>query len=107
VNGDESESSGTLQRLVTGRRTPLQSKAESAYPRPRDRRLSRKTRAAVGKPPGSTIAVPGVSSADSPGADSAPVRHRENASTPAAAASHEKLAQHRPSSIFHWLSQPG
>ena len=32
-------------------------KAESAYPPPRDRRLSRKTRAAVGKPPGSANAL--------------------------------------------------
>ena len=41
-------------------------KAENAYPRPRDRRLSRKTRAAVGKPPGSVKAMFAVSSADNP-----------------------------------------
>ena len=42
---------------------------ERAYPRPRNRRLSRKSSAAVGKPPGSKNAYPVVSSADS--ADSA------------------------------------
>jgi hypothetical protein len=46
-----------------------ESSIESASPRPCDRRLSRKTRAAAGKPPGSTTAVPGVSSADSLGAN--------------------------------------
>jgi len=35
-------------------------KAESAYPPPRDRRLSRKTRATVGKPPGTANAVSAV-----------------------------------------------
>ena len=59
-----------------------ESPIENTYPRPRDRRFSRKTRAAVGKSPGSANAVPGVSSADSPGAISLPSRHRENTSTP-------------------------
>jgi|GEM_PF-1679261 len=36
-------------------------KAENAYPPSRDRRLSRKTRATVGKPPGSANAVSGRS----------------------------------------------
>ena len=53
--------------------------AESAYPRPRDRRLSRKTRAAVGKPPGSTYALPAVRTADSHGAKALPIGHQENA----------------------------
>ena len=41
------------------------------------------------------------------GAIALPVRQRENTSTPTAVANHMKLAQHRPSSISHWLSQPG
>jgi hypothetical protein len=48
------------------------------YPRPCDRRLSRKTRAAVGKPPGSTIVTPAVSSADSPEAICLPSGHYVN-----------------------------
>lgn len=40
--------------------------AENAYIRPRDRRLSRKTRAALGKQPGSVKAMFAVSSADNP-----------------------------------------
>ena len=46
--------------------------AENAYPRPRDRRLSRKTRAAVGKPTGSANAVSAVSTADNPDAVAVP-----------------------------------
>jgi hypothetical protein len=64
-------------------------------PPPCDRRLSRKTRAAVGKPPGSTIVTPAVSSADSPGAICLPSGHYVNAETTAAVAFHMKLAQHR------------
>ena len=75
--------------------------AESAYPRPRDRRLSHKTRATVGRPPGSTSVENAVRSADSPGANPLPVRQRENTSTPTAVANHNKWAQHRPSSISH------
>jgi len=83
-------------------------KAENAYPPPRDRRLSRKTRAAVGKPPGSTNAVCAVSTADNPDAVAMPIGHWEAAETVAAAvADHKKLAQHRPCSIPHCLSQPG
>ena len=41
-------------------------KAEKTYPPPRDQRLSRKTRAAVGKPPGSANAVSAVSITDNP-----------------------------------------
>ena len=40
---------------------------ERAYPRPRNQRLSRKSSAAVGKPPGSKNACAAVSSADSAG----------------------------------------
>ncbi len=46
--------------------TRSRSAIESAYPRPRDRRLSRKTRAAVGKPSGSATAARAVSRACSP-----------------------------------------
>ncbi len=53
-------------------------KSENTYPRPRDRRLSRKTRAAVGKPPGSTTLRPAVSSADSTGANSPSIAHQED-----------------------------
>jgi hypothetical protein len=60
-----------------------------------------------GKPPGSMSAGTAVSNADSPGANPLPVRPRENTSKPTAVANHKKLAQHRPSSIHHWLSQPG
>ena len=77
----------SIQPSGTALSTPAQSrrptkKTESAYPRPRDRRLSRKTRAAVGKPPGSTTAELAVSSADSPGANALPIGHQENTSTP-------------------------
>ena len=41
-------------------------KAESAYPPPRDPRLSRKTPAAVGKPPGTANTVSAVSTTDNP-----------------------------------------
>jgi len=72
-------------------------KAENAYPPPRDRRLLRKTRAAVGKPPGSANAVSAVSIADNPDAGAVPIGHWEVAATIAAAvANHKKLAQHRP-----------
>jgi len=73
-------------------------KAENAYPPPRDQRLSRKTRAAVGKPPGSANAVSAVSSADNPDAATVPIGYWEAAATIAAAdvANHQKLAQHRP-----------
>ena len=74
-------------------------KAESAYPRPRDRRVSRKTRAAVGKPSGSTTAVPTVSNAGSPDAMALPIGHQEAASPAIAVAIHLILAQHRPNSI--------
>jgi len=97
-----------------GRRlsTPAQSrrptkKAENAYPRPRDRRLSRKTRAAVGKPPGSTTPGPAVSRADSTGANTPSIAHQANGENTTAVARRVKLAQHRPRSIPHWLSQPG
>jgi hypothetical protein len=69
----------------------------SAYPRPRDRRLSRKTRAAVGKPPGPTTADLAVSSAGIPAAIAVPIGNQENTSTPTAVANHKNLAQHRPS----------
>ena len=71
--------------------------AENAYPPPRDQRLSRKTRAAVGKPPGTANAVSAVSTADNPDAGAVPIGHWEAAATIAAAvANHKKLAQHRP-----------
>jgi len=82
-------------------------KAESAYPPPRDRRLLRKTRATVGKPPGSANAVCAVSIADNPDVLAPPIGHQEVAATFVAVASHMKLVQHRPSSISHWLCQPG
>ena len=102
----------SIHRYGSALSTPAQSRrptknAESAYPRPHDRRLSRKTRAAVGKPPGSTNVTPAVSSADSLGAICWPSGHHVNAETTAAVAIHTKLAQHQPSSIPHWLSQPG
>ena len=63
----------SIHRSGTALSTPAQSrrlikKTDSAYPRPRARRLSRKTRAAAGKPPRSTTLEPAVSRADSPGA---------------------------------------
>ena len=61
----------------------------------------------LGKLSGSKTAFPTVSNADGPGANPLPLRPRENTSTPTAVANHKKLAQHRPSSIPHWLSQPG
>ena len=74
-------------------------KTEAAYPRPRDRRLSRKTRAAVGKPPASAIAASAVSSADSRSEVTPPIGHWKAAATIAAVANHDKLAQHQPNSI--------
>ena len=53
--------------------THSRSAIESAYPRSRDRRLSRKTRAAVGKPPGSMNAMSAVSIADNPGVVAMPI----------------------------------
>ena len=55
---------------------------ESAYPRPRDRCLSRKTRAAVGKPLGSTAPGPAVSSADTPAAIAVPIGNQEYSKKP-------------------------
>ena len=77
----------SIHRSGTALSTPAQSrrlikKTENAYPRPRDRRLSRKTRAAVGKPPGSTTAELAVSSADIPAAIAVPIGNQENTSTP-------------------------
>ena len=63
-----------------------ESSVESAYPRPRDRRLARKTHAAVGKPSGSTTAEPAVSSADSPGASSLPIGLQDDAEATTAVA---------------------
>jgi len=69
-------------------------KAENAYSPPRDHRLSRKIRAAVGKPPGSANAVSAVSSADIPDAAAVPIGHWKAAATIAAAvANQQKLAQ--------------
>ena len=73
-----------------------ESSVESAYPWPRDRRLSRKTRAAVGKPSGSTTAVPAVSGADNHGAATLTIGHQENFATTTAVANHIILAQYQP-----------
>ena len=54
-----------------------------------------------------TTVAGAVSSADSPDAVALPIEQQEVAATVTAVANHKKLAQHRPSSIFHWLSQPG
>ena len=70
---------------ATARRRPrhaLSNHSGRRFPRPRDRRLSRKSSAAVGKPPGSTSVVNAVRSADRPGANRLPGRQRENISTP-------------------------
>ena len=86
-----------------------ESPIESAYPRPRDRRLSRKTRAAVVKSPGSTTAAPAVGSADGTGVVAVFIGNLEAdaTATATAVAIHKILAQHRLSSISRWLSQPG
>ena len=70
-------------------------KAENAYPRSRDRRLSRKTGAAVGKPPGSANEVSAVNTADNPDEVAVPVGHWEAAGK---TASSESRASGRPPS---------
>jgi hypothetical protein len=97
---------------ITALSTPAQSrrlikKTENAYPRPRDRRLSRKTRAAVGKPPGSTTAELAVSSADIPAAIAVPIGNQENTSTPLLLQSTGSWRSIGPVQFPHWLSQPG
>ncbi len=73
-----------------------------AYPRPRDRRLTRKTRAAVGKPPARAENCPAVRSADKFGECLADVCLPQSTT---AVARRKKLAQDR--SCLRWLSQPG
>ena len=73
--------------------THSRSAIKSAYPRTRDRRLSRKTRAAVGKPPGSATAARAVSPAGSPEAKGLPIGQPEAAATVAAVAGLPILAR--------------
>ena len=73
--------------------THSRSAIESAYPRPRDRRLSRNTRAVVGKPSGSATAARAVSRAGSPEAKGLPIGQSEAAATVAAVAGLPILAQ--------------
>ena len=73
-----------------------------AYPRPRDRRLTRKTRAAVGKPPARTEGCPAVRSADEVGDCLADVYLPQSTT---AVAIRKTSAQSR--SRLRWLSQPG
>jgi hypothetical protein len=75
---------------------------EHAYPRPRDRRLTRKTRAAVGKPPARTESCPAVRSADEVGDSLADVCLPQSTN---AVAVRKTLAQDR--YRIRWLSQPG
>ena len=77
-------------------------KTENAYPRPRDRRLPRKTRAAVGTPPARAEICPAVRSADKFGECLADVCLPQSTT---AVARRKKLAQDR--SCLRWLSQPG
>jgi hypothetical protein len=84
-----------------------ESSIDSAYPRPCDRRLSRKTRTAVGKPPGSTTAVPGVSSADSLGANALAIGHQIVLRYPYCCCNQNEIGAASTRSISHWLSQPG
>ena len=102
----------SIHRSGTALSTPAQcrrliKKTENAYPRPRDRRLSRKTRAAVGKPPGSTTAELAVSSADIPAAIAVPIGNQENTSTPLLLQSTGSWRSIGPVQFPHWLSQPG
>ena len=102
----------SIHRSATALSTPAQSrrlikKTENAYPRPRDRRLSRKTRAAVGKPPGSTTV--GMLSAVLT-APAQTLRQSAIAKIPR----HPLLLQTTgswssigPVQFPHWLSQPG
>jgi hypothetical protein len=76
-------------------------------PRLRVRRLSRKTRAAVGKPPAATTVSPAVSIADSPGADPAPVQQREIPRHPLLLQTTCSWRSIGSVQFPHWLSQPG